>query len=252
MLGTTKPPYTLALLGALLREAGCEVRLVDATAERLDDRRRSWRGSTASGFAPTLILFPTTTPTLDADVAAMARAQAALSARRCSASARTPRRRRPSRWRARRRRRHVRRRARRRHAAARRARRRSSALGEIPSLTWRAQGGAVVPHRAHGSFAGFLDDAVPGLGPARARALLAAAGQQALRASSRPAAAVRTPATSASPRFTRGTSSASAAAKALVDQIERSYRELGRRVLLPLGRHGHAEREVVHARSATS
>ena len=39
VLGTTKPPYTLALLASLLRDAGCDVRLVDATAERLDDRR---------------------------------------------------------------------------------------------------------------------------------------------------------------------------------------------------------------------
>jgi radical SAM superfamily enzyme YgiQ (UPF0313 family) len=72
VLGTTKPPYTLALAASLLREAGCDVRLVDATAERLSiddviarlDRDR---------FTPTLILFPTTTPTLDADVAAIGR-----------------------------------------------------------------------------------------------------------------------------------------------------------------------------------
>jgi radical SAM superfamily enzyme YgiQ (UPF0313 family) len=72
VLGTTKPPYTLALTASLLREAGCDVRLVDATAERLSieeviarlDRER---------FIPTLIIFPTTTPTLDADVAAIAR-----------------------------------------------------------------------------------------------------------------------------------------------------------------------------------
>jgi len=34
VLGTTKPPYTLALLGTLLRDAGCDIRLVDLTAER--------------------------------------------------------------------------------------------------------------------------------------------------------------------------------------------------------------------------
>src|SRR5436853_7665414 len=70
VLGTTKPPYTLALTAALMRQAGCDVRLVDATAERLSiddvvarlDHER---------FAPTLIIFPTTTPTLDADVAAI-------------------------------------------------------------------------------------------------------------------------------------------------------------------------------------
>ena len=38
VLGTTKPPYTLALLAALLRDAGCEVRLVDLTAERRTGR----------------------------------------------------------------------------------------------------------------------------------------------------------------------------------------------------------------------
>src|SRR5207344_903402 len=34
VLGTTKPPYTLALVASMLRDAGCEVRLVDLTAER--------------------------------------------------------------------------------------------------------------------------------------------------------------------------------------------------------------------------
>ena len=71
VLGTTKPPYTLALMASLLRDAGCEVRLVDLTAERkpVDDLiARLDR----EAFAPTLILFPSTTPTLDADVAALA------------------------------------------------------------------------------------------------------------------------------------------------------------------------------------
>jgi anaerobic magnesium-protoporphyrin IX monomethyl ester cyclase len=72
VLGTTKPPYTLALAASLLREAGCEVRLVDATAERLsiDDVLARLDGER---FTPTLIIFPTTTPTLDADVAAIGR-----------------------------------------------------------------------------------------------------------------------------------------------------------------------------------
>src|SRR4026208_1204637 len=71
VLGTTKPPYTLALTASLLREAGCARRLVDATAERLsidDVIARLDREL----FTPTLIVFPTTTPTLDADVAAIA------------------------------------------------------------------------------------------------------------------------------------------------------------------------------------
>ena len=34
VLGTTKPPYTLAVIASLLRAEGCDVRLVDLTAER--------------------------------------------------------------------------------------------------------------------------------------------------------------------------------------------------------------------------
>src|SRR4030095_14189746 len=67
VLGTTKPPYTLALGAALLRERGCDVRVVDLTASRqtIDDLiQRLDR----EGFHPTLVLFPSTTPTLDADV----------------------------------------------------------------------------------------------------------------------------------------------------------------------------------------
>lgn len=70
VLGTTKPPYNLALSAALLRDRGCDVRLADLTAsregvgdliERLD----------AEGFHPTVVVFPSTTPTLAADTAAM-------------------------------------------------------------------------------------------------------------------------------------------------------------------------------------
>ena len=42
VLGTTKPPYSLALIAALLRNRGHELRLIDQTAERLsteDDHR---------------------------------------------------------------------------------------------------------------------------------------------------------------------------------------------------------------------
>ena len=71
VLGTTKPPYTLALVAALLRDRGCQVRLVDLTAT----------GRTVADliaeldrehFHPTLIVFPSTTPTLAADAGAMA------------------------------------------------------------------------------------------------------------------------------------------------------------------------------------
>ena len=63
VLGTTKPPYTLALLATLLRDAGCEVRLIDATAQRLTTEQVIARLE-ADGFSPTLVVFPTTTPTL--------------------------------------------------------------------------------------------------------------------------------------------------------------------------------------------
>jgi hypothetical protein len=70
VLGTTKPPYTLALLAELLRRAGCDVRLIDATATRVTTAEVMARLD-REGFQPTLILFPSTTPTLDADVAEM-------------------------------------------------------------------------------------------------------------------------------------------------------------------------------------
>src|SRR2546428_6492409 len=68
VLGTTKPPYTLALGAALLRDRGCEVRLADltATGRSVDDLIARLDGER---FRPTLILFPSTTPTLHADVA---------------------------------------------------------------------------------------------------------------------------------------------------------------------------------------
>ncbi|MBW8712548.1 MAG: cobalamin-dependent protein, partial [Acidobacteria bacterium] len=152
VLGTTKPPYTLALAASLLRDAGCDVRLIDATAERLSidevmarlDRDR---------FAPTLIVFPTTTPTLDADVAAIARLKQqygapmfcfgphastapALSMARASQVdgmfVGEPE-----------------------DAILQLARLDSvERAGEVDSLTWRA-GGTVMPHRSHGSFSGF-------------------------------------------------------------------------------------------------
>jgi radical SAM superfamily enzyme YgiQ (UPF0313 family) len=75
VLGTTKPPYSLLVAAALLRERGLSFRLVDqmATGEstaaviaRLD----------AEGFRPDLIVFCSTTPTLDADVKEMAKLRA--------------------------------------------------------------------------------------------------------------------------------------------------------------------------------
>jgi len=79
VLGTTKPPYSLALIAALLRERGVDLRLVDQTAERLSteamiDRLRG------EGFDPTLILFVSSTPTLDADAVEAGKLRAAFSA----------------------------------------------------------------------------------------------------------------------------------------------------------------------------
>ena len=71
VLGTTKPPYSLALGAALLRNQGFEVRAIDLTATRQSVEHLVARLD-AEGFRPTLVVFPSTTPTLAADVAAMA------------------------------------------------------------------------------------------------------------------------------------------------------------------------------------
>ena len=152
VLGTTKPPYTLALAAALLRERGCDVRLVDLTAtqQTVDQLMARLDGE---GFTPTLILFPSTTPTLEADVAEMARLKAKYGAPMFTfgpQASTTP------------------------AQSMERARAADgmfvgepedgiltlaeldslSRLDEVPSLTfWRA--GQLVPHRAHGQYTGF-------------------------------------------------------------------------------------------------
>ena len=79
VLGTTKPPYSLALAASLLRERGVDVRLADLTAAAqstqalVSDLRRD-------GFVPDLIVFPSTTPTLRADAVEMAHLKAAFGA----------------------------------------------------------------------------------------------------------------------------------------------------------------------------
>jgi radical SAM superfamily enzyme YgiQ (UPF0313 family) len=72
VLGTTKPPYTLAVMASLLRQMGADIRLVDLTAERRTVEDLIARLD-HEGFRPTLILFPSTTPTLDADVTEVAK-----------------------------------------------------------------------------------------------------------------------------------------------------------------------------------
>ena len=79
VLGTTKPPYTLAVMASLLRQIGADVRLVDLTAARQTVEHLSAQLD-REGFTPTLILFPSTTPTLDADVAEMAKLKARFGA----------------------------------------------------------------------------------------------------------------------------------------------------------------------------
>jgi len=223
VLGTTKPPYTLALLGALLRDAGHDVRLIDATAERLDVEQVGQRLD-AEGFRPTLILFPTTTPTLDADVEALAalktRYDAPLFCFGPHAST-TPG-----------------------ESMARAAivdgmfvgepedgvmqlaaLDSLARLGEIPNLTWRSAG-TVVAHRAHGTFTGFLGAPYPAWD-------LLKLDRYSLPLVDKPYVLVETsrgcpyscdfcvaPIHQSHKFRERG-------AKALVDQMERSYRELG-------------------------
>jgi len=79
VLGTTKPPYTLAVLASLLRSRGFHVRVIDQTALDLDTDQVIAQLQ-ADGFSPTLIVFPSTTPTLSADAREMARLQAAFGA----------------------------------------------------------------------------------------------------------------------------------------------------------------------------
>ena len=179
MLGTTKPPYTLALAAALFRNRGCEVRLADLTAsgESVDDLIARLDGE---GFRPTLIVFPSTTPTLDADVVAMAELKARYGAplfcfgphASCTPEA--------SMARAPTGRRHVHRRAGRRPAGARGSSTRSISSGDIPNLTFR-RGSEIVPHRAQGSFTGFLDAPFPAWELLEPRSVSAAARQRALR-----------------------------------------------------------------------
>ena len=223
VLGTTKPPYTLALLAALLRDAGDEVRLIDATAEHLDIDQVAARLD-REGFAPTLILFPTTTPTLDADVAVVAQLKARYNAPMFCFGP---------------------------HASTAPAASMARAaavdgmfvgepedavlqlaaldsfdrLGEIPSLTFR-KNGVVTPHRGHGSFSGFQQAPFPAWD-------LLSLGSYALPMVNKPYVLVET---SRGCPYTcdfcvapihQGHKFRERSAKELVDQIERSYRQLG-------------------------
>ena len=231
VLGTTKPPYTLALIAALLRDAGCDVRLVDLTAQRRDAGDLIAQLDRES-FEPTLILFPCTTPTLDADVDAMARLKARFGAPmfcfgpHASTTPATSMQRAPSvdgmfvgepe------------------DAAVQLAQLESlDQLGAIPSLTWRRNpstglgaGGAIVPHTAQGQYAGFLQMPYPAwdLVPLRSYSLPLV---------NRPYTIVET--SRGCPYscdfcvapIHQGHKFRERSAKAIVDEIERGYREFG-------------------------
>jgi len=77
VLGTTKPPYSLALVAALLRDRGVEVRLVDQTAERLSTEDLIER-LRREGFSPTLLGFCSATPTAVPDAIEAGKLKAAF------------------------------------------------------------------------------------------------------------------------------------------------------------------------------
>ncbi len=223
VLGTTKPPYTLALLASLLRNAGAEVRLVDLTAER-----RSVGELIAQlereGFHPTLIVFPSTTPTLDVDVREISRLKARFRAPmfcfgpHASTTPRASMERaaevdgmfvgEPE------------------DAALQLAQLESlERLSEIPSLTWR-RGAMIVAHTAQGSYAGFLQMPYPAwdLVPLRSYSLPLVNKPYTIVETSRgcPYACDFCVAP-----IHQGHKFRERSAKSIVDEIERGYREFG-------------------------
>ena len=223
VLGTTKPPYTLALIAAMLRDAGYDVRIVDATAAQLSTAAII-ESLERDGFAPTLIVFPSTTPTFDADIAEMAAIKRRFGAPMFCFGP---------------------------HASTVPAESMQRApdvdgvfvgepeegvmqlaaldsldrIGEIASLTWR-RGSVVVPHRAHGSFSGFMQAPYPAWD-------LLDLTRYALPLVDKPYVIVET---SRGCPYTcdfcvapihQGHKFRERSAKSLVDEIERTYRELG-------------------------
>ncbi len=222
VLGTTKPPYTLALTAALLRDAGCDVRLIDLTADRrtVEDVIQQL---TSEQFTPTLIVFPSTTPTLDADVVEMSKLKERFGAPLYCFGP---------------------------HASTTPAdsMRRAPAVdgmfvgepedallqlaqldspeeaGAIPSLTWRT-GATIFPHRAHGSFSGFLQAPYPAwdLVPLRSYALPLVNHSYLIVETSR---GCPYSCDFCIAPIHQGHKFRERSAKSLVDEIERSYREL--------------------------
>jgi len=66
VLGTTKPPYSLVVIASLFRQRGIDFRLIDQTAERTSTESVISRLD-QEGFRPSLVVFCSTTPTLEFD-----------------------------------------------------------------------------------------------------------------------------------------------------------------------------------------
>jgi radical SAM superfamily enzyme YgiQ (UPF0313 family) len=75
VLGTTKPPYTLVVIAALLRQRQMDFRVIDQTAEALSTEAVVERLE-REGFNPSAIVFCSTTPTLEFDASEMAKLKA--------------------------------------------------------------------------------------------------------------------------------------------------------------------------------
>lgn len=159
VLGTTKPPYTLVVIAALLRARGIACRVIDQTASNIPTAEVI-ATLDREGFRPTMILFPSTTPTLDADVLEMRALKAHYAVPMFCFGP---------------------------HAStvpqlsmerapdvdgmfvgepedgvlALVTRGDRSSLAGIPGLTYRDAGGAIVPHTSHGSFTGFAEMPIP-------------------------------------------------------------------------------------------
>ncbi len=71
-LGTTKPPYSLAVVAALLRQQERSFRLIDQTGDRLTTEAVIERLD-REGFEPSLVVFCSTFPTLQPDAREMAK-----------------------------------------------------------------------------------------------------------------------------------------------------------------------------------
>ena len=242
MLGTTKPPYTLLLMAALLRERGLPLRLVDLTAEQ-----RSTESLIAELGTRRVPPDADRLPVHHADAATRTsprwRAQGRVwRAARLLRAARL-RRRRSSRW---------------------RTRRSVDAMivgePEDAVLALAAQDSLDAGRRPEPDLAarrrdrpalgarqlrGLPDDALSGVGSAAISAATACRWSSSPTSSSRRAAAARTRATSASRRSIRATSSASAIAEGARRRDRAGHARARRRVLLSLGRHRHAQREDV-------